>query len=65
MSTAIQRSSGDGRCRAGGDVIHGLVHGEEEGDDLPPLREVFADGGDLKFYVVVDVDTEDWVGGGL
>jgi hypothetical protein len=55
---------GNQRSRTFGDVIQRFVHGEEEGDDLPPLGEVFAGGGDLKLDIVGDVDVEDGVGGG-
>lgn len=49
-----------GICRCGtlGDVIQGLVHGEEERDDLPPLGEVSTGGVDLKLDIVADVHGE-------
>jgi hypothetical protein len=50
------------RSSALGNVIHRLVHGEEEADDLSPLGKVLADGIDLKFDVVGDVNVEDRVG---
>jgi hypothetical protein len=45
-----------------GNVVEGLVHGEEERDDLPPLGVVLADRGDLELDVVGDVDDDNWVG---
>jgi hypothetical protein len=56
---------GDDRGRTLCDVIKRLVHGQEEGEDLSPLGEVFTDGGDLKLDVVGDVDVEDGVGRGV
>jgi hypothetical protein len=45
-------------------VIHDLVRGEEELEDLPPLREVGAGGIDLELDVIVDVNSQNRVGVG-
>ena len=51
-------------CRGGalGDVVQGLVHGEEERDDLPPLGEVSTGGVDLELDIISDVYSKEGVG---
>jgi hypothetical protein len=48
-----------------GDAIHRLVHGEEKINDRPPLGEVLPGGVDLELHVFCNMDTDNWVGGGV
>jgi hypothetical protein len=40
-------------------VIEGFVHGQEEGDNFPPLGEILVRGRDFEIDVVSDVDVSD------
>jgi hypothetical protein len=53
------------RGGAFGDMIHGLVHGEEEEEDLPPLEEISPRGVDSEFDVGCNVDGKDGRGDGV
>jgi hypothetical protein len=45
-------------------VIDGLVHGEQQGDDVAPFGVVCDGGGHLEVDVVGDVDVKERVGRG-
>jgi hypothetical protein len=55
---------GIGRSGALRNVIHHVVHGEEEFEQLTPFGEVSSGGSHLKLDVGVDVDSENWMGVG-